>query len=154
MPGARAVAGYIQVPDLLRRVWSRQTPTQPEHLDIFEIEAVGPLLVLHNFGQRMTGHLWLHFIDNDAACATLVRGSSSVLSGELITSMTHELVAKFNVWPWFDRVDSESNPVDKLSRGVMAGDWDLVPISFPPRLERSLVEFLGTPARTVGSLAL
>ena len=65
------------------------------------------------------------------------------MSGELITSWTHELVAKRNVWPWFDRVDSGSNPVDKLSRGVLAGDWGLVPIAFPPRFIQSLADYLG-----------
>ena len=132
------------VPDVIRQLWSRQTASQPDHLDIFEIEAVGPLLVLHNFGHLMVGCLWLHFIDNDAALATLVRGSSSVMSGEFITSWTHGLVAKRNLWPWFDRVDTGSNPVDKCSRGVLGGDWDLKPICVPPKLINALVAFLGS----------
>ena len=44
--------------------------------------------------------------------------------------------------PWFDRVDSKSNPVDKLSRGQVEGDWDLVPIAFPTDLSNELSDFL------------
>ena len=36
-----------------------------------------------------------------------------------------------NACPWFDRVDTKSNPVDGLSRGDLSGNWDLVPLDFP-----------------------
>ena len=53
--------------------WSRAA-TAGDHYDIFEIEAVGPALILHNFGHLIAADaLWLHFIDNDAALATLVK---------------------------------------------------------------------------------
>ena len=79
-------------------------------------------------------HLWVHFIDNEGALASLAKGSSSVLSGEDIVGTTHELSAASGVISWFDRIDSASNPVDKLSRGKMGGPWKLVDIGFPPHL--------------------
>ena len=83
----------------------------------------------------MVNHLWIHFIGNGGALAALTtKGSSSVLSGELIAGLAHEYVAKVGVIPWFDRVDSESNPVDKLSRGAMKGPWRLVRIRCPDEL--------------------
>ena len=90
------------------------------------------------------GAIWKapNFIDNDLALATLVKGSSSVLSGECITSYTHSKVADIGLWPWFDRVASEDNPVDKLSLGVMDGPWELLSIVFPPELLCGLVEYL------------
>ena len=63
-----------------------------------------------------------HYIDNDSALATLVKGSSSVLSGEVITAYTHSKISEMNLWAWFDRVASDDNPVDKLSRGDSSGD--------------------------------
>ncbi len=48
--------------------------------------------------------------------------------------LTHEYVAKYGVIPWFDRVDSHSNPVDQLSRVKMYGPWTLMPIRFPRAL--------------------
>ena len=112
-------------------MWSRSAVCG-DHYDIFEIEAVGPALVLHNFGQYITpGSLWLHFIDNEAALATLIKGSSSVMSGEVITAYTHSMAASSGIWAWFDRVASTDNPVDKLSRGVLKGPWELRDLEFP-----------------------
>ena len=111
--------------------------------DIYEIEAVGPLLVLSNWGHLMVDMLWIHFVDNEAALATLIKGSSSVLSGEVISCYTHGMVAKRSLWPWFDRCDTHSNPVDGLSRKRREGDWDLVPIQFPPYLLELLARYLG-----------
>ena len=108
LPGQRARAGYVALPDAVRHLFGKWHPDEGEHKDIYEVEALGPALVLHNWGADMKDMLWLHFIDNESAQATLIKGSSSVLSGEVITAYTHQLVAKFSVRPWFDRVDSKS----------------------------------------------
>ena len=50
------------------------------------------------------GALWVHLVDNGAALATLVKGSSSALSGERIITYTHSKVAQSGVWAWVDRV--------------------------------------------------
>ena len=73
----------------------------------------------------------------------MAKGSSSVLSGEVIVGLTHELAASLGVLGWYDRVDSASNPVDKLSRGVMSGPWKLVRIRFPGSLLRRLAQSEG-----------
>ena len=49
----------------------------------------------------------------------------------VIVGLTWAKIAKINACPWFDRVDTKSNPVDGLSRGDLSGDWDLVPLVFP-----------------------
>ena len=124
-------------------MWSRRVPDCDDFKDILEIEAVGPALILSNFGHLFPPEApWLHFVDNDAAMAALVRGSSSVLSGECITAYTHQLIAHYGLRSWFDRVDTAANPVDKLSRGELSGDWELLPISFPPELLESICAFL------------
>ena len=140
-PDGSCIGGYIALPDEVRAVWSRSAACG-DHYDIFEIEVVGPALILHNWAHLITpGALWLHFIDNEAALATLIKGSSSVLSGEVITACTHSMVASSGLWAWFDRVASPDNPVDKLSRGVMDGPWALRDIEFPPRLLTSLIDY-------------
>ena len=68
---------------------------------------------------------------NDAALATLAKGSSSVLSGKVITAYTHRRVSAIGLWPWFDRVASADNPVERLSQGNMQGPWTLVDMAFP-----------------------
>lgn len=141
-PCGKIVGGYIALPLDVRQTWSRAA-TAGDHFDIFEIEAVGPALILHNWGHLFESNaLWLHFIDNESALATLVKGSSSVLSGECITAYTHAMVANLGLWPWFDRVSSADNPVDKLSRGENAGPWELVNIEFPPELLLTLRKYV------------
>jgi len=141
----KPVAGQIAVPTAVREHWKRQrkqqqhqhqrtssSPEPPEYSDIFEIEALGPLLVLHNFGEILRGALWIHFIDNAAGLASLVRGSSSVTNGDVIVGMTWSEVHRLQVLPWFDRVESKSNPVDGLSRGKRHGPWGkLRPLTLP-----------------------
>ena len=96
------------------------------HNDIFELEAIGPLVILATWPNLMTDRLWLHFIDNTAAQASMVKGSSSVMSGDLLVGHTWDYIARRRVIPWFDRVDSKSNPVDGLSRGDRSGPWSRV----------------------------
>ena len=45
--------------------------------------------------------------------------------------LTWQKVSRINACPWFDRVDTKSNPVDGLSRGDLSGDWDVVTLVFP-----------------------
>ena len=124
-------------PHALRRTWTQQQ-SLVDARDIFEIEAVGPLLVLWNWGHMFANMLWIHFIDNEGALAALAKGSSNVLSGEVIVALTHELLAMFGIVSWFDRADTKSNPVDGLSRGDMSGNWKLVRVRYPPSLSRLL----------------
>ena len=125
---SRAKAGYLRVPQEVRDLWSREGSLSR---DIYEIEAIGPLTILHNWPELLQGCLWIHFIDNAAGLSSLVKGSSSVFSGDIIVGATWRLVIALDVLPWFDRVDSHANPVDGLSRGRFDGPWDLQEISFP-----------------------
>ena len=117
------LAAYVKIPREIRLLWAQQqaTPT-----DIYQIEAIGPLLVLATWPNHMADCLWIHFIDNAAAQSALVNGSSSVASGDIIVGTTWEMIAKRCIYPWFDRVDSKSNPVDGLSRGSRQGPWSTV----------------------------
>ena len=129
-------AAYMIVPWLLRRLWALQSSKTfkgHDQRDIFEIEAVGPLIALDMWPELFRGVLWLHFIDNAAAQASLTRGSSSVESGDALVSLTWQRVVGLRCLPWFDRVASPSNPVDGLSRGDMEGDWSKVEEARVPR---------------------
>ena len=128
-------------PDEVRALRSR-TESAGDVYDIYELEAIGPALVLHNFGFLFSDCAWFHFIDNACALSTLIKGSSSVLSADAIAAYTSEGIARKNLWTWFDRVDSKSNPVDGLSRGDATGDWELRDIVFPPDLLENLTTYL------------
>ena len=101
-------------------------------MTLFLVEALGPLLLQHAFPKVFRGALWLHFIDNTAAEASLIRGASSSKYGDVVIGLTWALIQQRQLWTYFDRVQSQSNPVDGLSRRVFDGPWDRVCLrSFP-----------------------
>ena len=136
----KPLAAFLTVPREVRLLWTAQRNFSPAgQRDIFEIEAVGPLVILATWPGLLTGSYWIHFIDNTAAQASLVKGSSSVMSGDAIVGITWGMVAHQRIMPWFDRVDSKSNPVDGLSRGRTTGPWQEVRRGrLPGELLRSL----------------
>ena len=104
----------------VRRLWDKQR-SRNRWNDIFESEGVGPLVLLENYPEVLEGSLWLHFIDNAAALSSLVNGSSSVREGDVIVGETWSRIQGLKVFTWLDRVDTSSNPVDGLSRGILSG---------------------------------
>ena len=149
--GPRPHAGFIMIPDEVRRLWSAQKKSASEfatlypdldYNDIIEIEGIGPLLLLHNFGHILQGSLWIHFIDNASALGSLVKGSSSVMQQDVIVGHTWEYIARLDVLAWFDRVDSKSNPVDGLSRQDFSCrklcNWIWKHLDFPKKVRSAL----------------
>ena len=78
----RPVAAFAEVPAVIRKLWARQAGKEAPFNDIFLIEAVGPLIILKTFPNIVRQCLWIHFIDTAAAQYALVRGSSSIASGD------------------------------------------------------------------------
>ena len=120
---ARPLAVYAEVPLDLRRHWRTVSGTAGFE-DIFLVEALGPLLLLVTFPQLLKECLWLHFIDNSAAEASLVRGSSASRLGEHVVGLTWSHIQHRRIWSYFDRVESKANPVDGLSRRIFHGPWE------------------------------
>ena len=142
VPRRRLCRRIHPCPNEVRTLWSRSPDPADEPYDIMDIEAIGPALVLHNFGRRFQNCLWLHFVDNESSVAALAKGSTSVSSAEIIVAWTHTELAQLGIIAWFDRVDTKSKPVDGLSRGDMSGPWRLLDIEFPPVLIAGLRSFL------------
>ncbi len=123
---SKPLAAFFLVPWLVRRLWALQTERNfkgEDQKDIFELEAIGPLLLLNQWPQLFKDALWIHFIDSTAAQAALTRGSSSVQSGDAFVNATWRRIASLSALPWFERVASKSNPVGGLSRGKTVGPW-------------------------------
>ena len=143
--GEPTEAGYIKIPDSIRALWSRQREMGGDLYDIYEIEAVGPALVVATWPEKLKGCLWIHFVDNESALAAVIKGGSSVHSADVIAGYVAEQCAALGCWAWFDRVDTHANPVDGLSRGRLEGDWVLIKLKFPQALKDSLVAYLNEP---------
>ena len=125
-------AGRMDIPMDIRKLWSAQKILNSNSLfDIQEVEGIGPLLILSTWPELLRNSLWLHFIDNNGALSCLVKGSSSVMGTDCVVGYTWKKIAALQVLPWFDRVDTKSNPVDGLSRKDLRGPWRLVSLVFP-----------------------
>ena len=132
------VAAFSKVPTDIRSMWASMANTEG-YRDIFLVEAVGPLLLLVAFPRLMRNALWLHFIDNTSAEASLISGSSALEAADHIAGLTWELCGTRRLYPYFDRVESSANPVDGLSRGNFQGQWrHVVQMEFPSRQLQAL----------------
>ena len=137
------IAAFFFVPDEIRAMWAAMA-SKPEYRDIYAVEAVGPLLLLTAFPKVFKNALWLHFIDNTSAEASLISGSSRLDLADHIVGLTWQLCARRCLAPFFCRVESEANPVDKLSRGRKEGPWrEVVLAEFPVAELQALAEESG-----------
>ncbi len=89
---ALPVAAVAEVPDDIRRLWSRRAGDGEYH-DIFGVEAISPLLVLCTSTHLLGRAAWVHYIDNVAAEHASLRGSSPISSGYHLVGLTGEYVA-------------------------------------------------------------
>ena len=79
------------VPEPIRRLWAYQKHSD---LDILEVEAIGPLILLENWVDILQHCLWVHYNDNNSALSALISGSSSVLQADLIVGEAWASVAR------------------------------------------------------------
>ena len=148
----RPRVGSTVVPSVVRSYWAWQRELLPspddmsdEPHDIQQVEAVCPAAILHSYPQ-ISHCLWLHFVDNNGALATLVKGSASVNSDEVILGYTWSLIATRRIWAYFDRVDTHANIADIPSRTTASemGDplglgWVQHRLKFPSALRSAIV---------------
>jgi len=140
---ARPFAVYSEVPNEIRETW-RVIQGSEGFEDIFLVEALRPLLLLKAFPKVLRNCLWLHFIDNSAAEASLIRGSSSSDLGDHVIGLTWSLIQKHRLWAYFDRVSTKANPVDGLSRRCFQGPWEqVVQLPFPVEALVAFAALLG-----------
>ena len=128
-PGGIACPRWLQVdvPKTVQERWSSQESGGVQHIN--KLEALGPALVVGTWGHLVRGCLWLHFIDNNVAMDCFISGYSkgSAVLSEIIDYTWHR-IAQLRCWPWFERVPSECNIVDGLTRKdfefAIAGAWE------------------------------
>ena len=81
------IAAYTQVPQRIRTMWA-ELAGRADYKVIFLIEAIGPLLLSIAFPRVMRDALWVNFIDNAAAEASLIAGSSALQAADHIVGLT------------------------------------------------------------------
>ena len=85
---------------------------------IFELEGLAIAIGLHLFSDFLKGRHLVVFTDNQAAQACLIKCKSDNDHMDLIIRSTCTAEEKLDLMSWVERVPSQSNPADELSRTV------------------------------------
>ena len=122
------------VPPEVIQTWEDRTQ------QIYPGETLCGLLVPWFHGTTLSHQDILWFIDNEAAVASLIRGSSSQIDVHTLVQVAHFLFQRFQIRVWIEWIDSESNPSDGLSRDGVCDSWtrsqpwDVSEVSYPEPL--------------------
>ena len=108
------VASTLDVPLHVVAEW------KPREQQIFPAEAFAPLTAILN-APALSHRDVIWFVDNEAACATLIRGASTQEDVQGIAEVTQLLFAVRRLRVWIEWIDS--NPSDGLSRDGLACEW-------------------------------
>ena len=74
------------------------------------------VIALHTWHTHLENALLLVFLDNEAAKESLVKGASPTPSMRMLSAEFWRLAMTVRVLPWFERVASKSNVIDRVSR--------------------------------------
>jgi len=117
---------YWVVPDEILHRWC------PRQTYMFPLEIMAGPLAMMTWKERMSDRHLLHFIDNDGAASSLVRGySPSVDSAQLVAEYWLH-TADARAFVYIDRVESKSNLADGPSRLEFALMQSLKAVFVPP----------------------
>ena len=90
---------------------------------IYAAEAYAVLAAVYEHLQALAGSDVIFLVDNEAACAALIRGSSKEEDVCCIVNAVQWLLFSVDCRPWFEWIDSDSNCSDGLSRDGLKDPW-------------------------------
>ena len=85
---------------------------------IFELEGLAIAVGLHHFEKHIRGRRLVVFTDNQAAQASLIKCKSANERMDLIIRFICTSEESLDLMSWIERVPSQSNPADVLSREI------------------------------------
>ena len=136
-PLGTPVGGTCVVPQAEIDLWI------PRRQQIFVGESICGLVVPIHLTSIFQDCDVLWWVDNEAAVAALVRGTSSQDDVHEVSQATHLVLHKLSSRVWWEWIDSSSNPSDGLSRSGLEDawsqeqQWNLSEIQFPAEASRS-----------------
>ena len=143
----RTKHGSLEFDSSLPRYFSSVLPSEApgqfgiETLDlahITAIESAAVLLTLHTFENLREG-LWFHFVDNESALGSIIKGNSPSMVMNGLAALIHEECAVRRLYLYVQYVDSAANPADPPSRGSAPPEdpwnrgWQRCEARFPER---------------------
>ena len=117
---------------------------------IFAAEAVVALIVPLLSPELVQGRDVTWYIDNEAAVSSLIRGASRSSDVGHIAVAAHLAMLAIDARPWFEWIDTASNPADGLSRDGLQDEWtrrqNWALQEIPPTQMDTVAEFLSSMA--------
>ena len=107
---------------------------------IYDIEAVGPLVLLENFPDQFRGSLWLHFLEQ---CGSIVNLGQWIDIRHPRGHPDWRYVEPNTAFAWLSHGLTVWKTVVGLSRGQLDGPWRVESLAFPGSLLRALRQELG-----------
>ena len=125
--------------------YSGEAPSWCKDENIYTLEILAACLgAAHLAALRGRGPS-IFFIDNEAACAAIVRGTSDHDLPRLLIGAFWRICIESRICPWIERVSSQNNPADEPSRGPVHQSELCQPHDFPEpaflRSRRALEKF-------------
>ena len=90
---------------------------------IFACEAVAVPAAMIREPEVFYGTDIVWFIDDEAACSSLVRGATKEEDVAMIAAVTHLVMMHYKCRVWLEWIDAHSNPADGLSRDGCYDTW-------------------------------
>ena len=123
----------LAVPHQLIKTWI------PRGNQIALVELFGAVLALSHFGAELAGKRVVMLIDSESALDALIKGQSKFSDVIKIVKIFWELVADYHLDLYLDKVSTDANPSDGLSRGKVeeakALGWEIETAHFEQKLQ-------------------
>ena len=117
VPGGQTLAGTMVLTSELVQRWT------PRKQQIFAAETLAGLVIPMPDPDTFSSRDVVWFVDNEAACSTLIRGVCGPEDVAEIACITHMKLHKLSCRVWWEWIDSKSNPADGLSRDGLQDAW-------------------------------
>ena len=111
-----------------------------------QLEILAGPLALQTWSPNLRGRQIIHFVDNDAAASSLVKGYSPKADSCALAGSYWILAAKHEIESYIDRVESKSNLADGPSRV----NFDLM-ASLQASFTQPIVDLLGSVFQELSS---
>ena len=115
--GCPAKAGWCDLP------WAWLQQLRPRGTQISPAETLGPAVALASWPHLLKGQDTIFFCDNLGAVYSLISGVATAPDLQSIIAASHAALANASVRWWLDRVPSDSNCSDGLSRDGAKDNW-------------------------------
>ena len=90
---------------------------RPKSQYIGQLELLAAVVAYTTFADELRGEHVIHWIDNESAVYSLVKGYSRAPDSARVVNLFHGCVAQLEVTPWIEYVQSDDNIADLPSRG-------------------------------------